>query len=68
MRTPAQALSLTAPQRTNSNRWFGVPRRPNAWSVARLTPRKRHTELLAFLHQLGRAVPRRREMHLILDN
>jgi transposase len=29
---------------------------------------KRHTEFLAFLQQLDRAVPRRRQVHLILDN
>jgi transposase len=36
--------------------------------LARCAPRKRHTEFLAFLHQLDRSVPRRREIHLILDN
>jgi transposase len=36
--------------------------------VARCAPRKRHAEFLAFLNQLHRAVPKRREIHLILDN
>ncbi len=31
-------------------------------------PRHRHTEFLAFLEQVDRATPRRREIHLILDN
>ena len=36
--------------------------------LARCAPRKRHTEFLAFLNQLHRAVPKRRDIHLILDN
>ena len=36
--------------------------------LARCAPRKRHTEFLAFLNQLNRSVPTRREIHLILDN
>jgi len=36
--------------------------------LARCAPRKRHAEFLAFLHQLNRSVPKRREIHLILDN
>ena len=36
--------------------------------LARCAPRKRHSEFLAFLSQLDRAVPRRHEVHLILDN
>jgi transposase len=36
--------------------------------LARCAPKKRHTEFLAFLQQLDRAVPKRREIHLILDN
>ena len=36
--------------------------------LARCAPRKRHTEFLAFLQQLDRAVPTRRQIHLILDN
>jgi transposase len=36
--------------------------------LARCAPRKRHTEFLAFLAQLERTVPKRREVHLILDN
>ncbi|MPY89606.1 MAG: IS630 family transposase [Luteitalea sp.] len=36
--------------------------------LARCAPRKRHTEFLAFLNQLNRSVPKRREIHLILDN
>ena len=36
--------------------------------LARCAPRKRHTEFLAFLEHLDRAVPKRREIHLILDN
>ena len=31
-------------------------------------PRHRHEEFLAFLQQLDRATPQRRELHLILDN
>jgi len=31
-------------------------------------PRHRHTEFLCFLEQLEREAPRRREIHLILDN
>lgn len=36
--------------------------------LARCAPKKRHAEFLAFLQQLNRTVPRRREIHLILDN
>jgi transposase len=36
--------------------------------LAPRAPRKRHTELLAFLQQLDRAVPKRGDIHLILDN
>lgn len=36
--------------------------------LARCAPKKRHTEFLAFLQQLDRAVPKRRQIHLILDN
>lgn len=36
--------------------------------LARCAPRKRHTEFLAFLEQIDRAAPKRREVHLILDN
>lgn len=36
--------------------------------LARCAPRKRHTEFLAFLEQIDRAAPKRREIHLILDN
>ena len=36
--------------------------------LARCAPRKRHTEFLAFLDQLHRTIPARREVHLILDN
>jgi transposase len=36
--------------------------------LARCAPRKRHTEFLAFLQQLDRAVPKRGDIHLILDN
>ena len=36
--------------------------------LARCAPRKRHTEFLAFLNQLNRTLPSRREVHLILDN
>jgi transposase len=36
--------------------------------VARCAPKKRHTEFLAFLQQLNRAIPSRRTVHLILDN
>ena len=37
--------------------------------LARCAPRKRHTEFLAFLHELDQSIPpRRREVHLILDN
>lgn len=36
--------------------------------LARCAPKKRHTEFLAFLQQLARAVPKHREIHLILDN
>ena len=36
--------------------------------LARCAPRKRHTEFLAFLHQLDRTLPKRRTVHLILDN
>lgn len=36
--------------------------------LTRCAPRKRHTEFLAFLNQLDRSVPKRREIHLILDN
>lgn len=36
--------------------------------LAHCAPRKRHTEFLAFLHQLDRTIPARREVHLILDN
>ena len=37
--------------------------------LARCAPRKRHTEFLAFLHELDRSIPtRHREIHLILDN
>ena len=35
--------------------------------LARCAPRKRHTEF-AFLEQIERTVPKRREIHLILDN
>ena len=31
-------------------------------------PRQRHIEFLAFLEQIERATPRRREIHMILDN
>jgi DDE superfamily endonuclease len=36
--------------------------------LTRCAPKKRHTEFLAFLQQLDRSVPKRREIHLILDN
>jgi transposase len=36
--------------------------------LARCAPRKRHTEFVAFLDQLDRAAPKRRDIHLILDN
>lgn len=36
--------------------------------LARCAPRKRHTEFVAFLQQLNRAVPKRGDIHLILDN
>jgi transposase len=36
--------------------------------LARCAPKKRHLEFLAFLQQLDRAVPKRRDVHLILDN
>jgi transposase len=36
--------------------------------LARCAPRKRHTEFVAFLDHLHRSVPKRREIHLILDN
>ena len=36
--------------------------------LARCAPRKRHTEFLAFMEQIDRTVPKRREIHLILDN
>jgi transposase len=36
--------------------------------LAHCAPRKRHTEFLAFLDQLDRTVPARRDAHLILDN
>ena len=36
--------------------------------LAHCAPRKRHTEFVAFLNQLDRTIPRRREVHLILDN
>ncbi len=36
--------------------------------IGRCLPRHRHTEFLAFLERVERAVPRRREIHLILDN
>ena len=36
--------------------------------LARCAPRKRHTEFLAFLTHLDASVPKRREIHLILDN
>ena len=36
--------------------------------LARCAPRKRHSEFLAFLDQIERAAPKRREIHLILDN
>lgn len=37
--------------------------------LARCTPRKRHTEFLAFLQTLDRTIPtHRREIHVILDN
>ena len=36
--------------------------------LARCAPRKRHTEFLAFLKQLHASVPKRREIHLVLDN
>jgi transposase len=36
--------------------------------LARCAPRKHHIEFLAFLDQLDRSVPKRREIHLILDN
>jgi transposase len=36
--------------------------------LARCAPRKRHTEFLAFLDHLDLLVPKRRQIHLILDN
>jgi len=36
--------------------------------LAHCAPRKRHTEFLAFLQQIDRTVPKRRDIHLILDN
>jgi transposase len=36
--------------------------------LAQCAPRKRHIEFLAFLQQIDRTVPKRREIHLILDN
>ncbi len=36
--------------------------------LARCAPRKRHTEFLAFMAHLDRAAPKRRDIHLILDN
>ena len=36
--------------------------------LARCAPRKRHTQFLAFLNQLAASVPKRRAIHLILDN
>lgn len=36
--------------------------------LAHCAPRKRHTEFLTFLNRLDRAVPKRRQIHLILDN
>ena len=36
--------------------------------LAHCAPRKRHTEFVAFLNQLDRTIPSRREVHLILDN
>jgi len=36
--------------------------------LARCAPRKRHTEFLAFLEALNRAVPTRRQIHLVMDN
>jgi putative transposase len=37
-------------------------------ALARCAPRKRHTEFPAFLQHIDRSAPKRREMHLILDN
>jgi len=36
--------------------------------IGHCRPRHRHTEFLAFLERVERATPRRREIHLILDN
>lgn len=36
--------------------------------LARCAPKKRPPEFVAFLNHLNRAVPKRREIHLILDN
>ena len=36
--------------------------------LARCAPRKRHTAFVAFLKHLDRSVPKRREIHLMLDN
>jgi transposase len=36
--------------------------------IGHCLPRHRHTEFLAFLERVDRATPRRREIHLILDN
>jgi hypothetical protein len=36
--------------------------------LTRCAPKKRHTEFLAFLQQLDRAVAKRRQVHLILDH
>jgi len=36
--------------------------------LAQCHPRKRHGEFLAFLTRLDRTIPRRRQVHLILDN
>jgi len=36
--------------------------------IGHCQPRHRHTEFLAFLERVERATPRRREIHLILDN
>lgn len=36
--------------------------------IGHCQPRHRHTEFLAFLERVERAIPRRREIHLILDN
>lgn len=36
--------------------------------LTQCAPRKRHTEFVAFLNHINRAVPKRREVHFILDN